>query len=83
MLANIFGTISTITSIIGLIPQIYKSALTKSTSDISMTMLINYLICSASWIGYGILTNTSFVVISNIIGTITSIIAIIQKKIYG
>lgn len=83
MLENIFGILSTVTSIIGLIPQIYKSAITKSTADISVIMLINYLVCSASWIAYGMLTNSFFVVISNILGAITSIIAIIQKKIYG
>lgn len=79
---NFFGTIALITSIIGLLPQIYKSFKTKSTNDISMIMLLNYFVCSVSWIVYGICTNSSFVIWSNIVGLITSLISIIQKKHY-
>lgn len=79
---NFFGTIALVSSIIGLLPQIYKSFKTKSTNDISMIMLLNYLVCSISWIIYGICTNSSFVVWSNIVGLITSTISIIQKKYY-
>jgi len=79
---NFFGTIALVSSIIGLLPQIYKSFKTKSTNDISLIMLLNYLVCSVSWIVYGICTNSSFVVWSNIVGLITSAISIIQKKRY-
>ncbi|MDO4975500.1 MAG: SemiSWEET family transporter [Alphaproteobacteria bacterium] len=79
---NFFGTIALVTSIIGLLPQIYKSFKTKSTNDISMIMLLNYLICSISWIIYGTYTKSDFVIWSNIIGLITSLIAIFQKRYY-
>ncbi|MEY2392831.1 PQ-loop domain-containing transporter [Wolbachia endosymbiont of Tettigetta isshikii] len=42
------GFIALITSLIGLLPQVYKAYFTKLTCDISMLMLVNYLICSLS-----------------------------------
>ena len=79
---NIFGFIATITSIVGLLPQVYKTYQTKSAHDISMIMLINCLICAMSWIVYGIYTSSDFVVYSNIMCFITSLILIFQKRHY-
>jgi len=79
---NIFGFIALITSLIGLLPQVYKSYKIKSTEDISMLMLINYLVCSIAWIIHGLCQNSDFVVWSNIIGGIISIISIAQKHYY-
>ena len=79
---NIFGFIATVTTIIGLLPQVYKTYKTKSAKDISNVMLYNYLICSISWITYGILTDSSFVVYSNVVGLITSLVMIFQKRYY-
>jgi MtN3 and saliva related transmembrane protein len=79
---NISGFIALITSLIGLLPQVYKSYKIKSTEDISMLMLINYLICSIAWVIHGLCQNSNFVVWSNIVGTIISIISIAQKQYY-
>lgn len=79
---KIFGTIALITSIIGLMPQVYKSYKTRSTKDVSMAMLINYLICSIAWIVHGIYIGSEYVVLSNILGGIVSGIAIGQKICY-
>lgn len=79
---NIFGFVATITTIIGLLPQVYKTYKTKSAKDISKIMLYNYFICSISWIIYGLLTESSFVVYSNIVGLLTSLIMIFQKRYY-
>ncbi|NEV49341.1 hypothetical protein EUZ93_02365 [Wolbachia pipientis] len=77
-----FGFVALITSLIGLLPQVYKAYVTKLTRDISMLMLVNYLICSLSWIGYGLYQSSIFVVLSNIAGLVISIISIIQKCYY-
>ncbi len=82
-LIDLFGLIALITSCIGLTPQIYKTYKTKSAVDISYLMLYNYLVCSIAWIVYGIFTKADFVLYSNIMGTITSLISIFQKKIYA
>ncbi len=79
---NISGLIASITSIIGLMPQIYKVHQTKSAQDLSSLMLWNYFICSLAWIVYGIYTDSNFVTFSNIIGLICSVISIIQKRYY-
>lgn len=77
-----FGYIALITSLIGLLPQIYKSYITKSTDDISMIMLVNYVICSLAWIIHGFMNGANFVVWSNIAGLIISIISVAQKLYY-
>jgi MtN3 and saliva related transmembrane protein len=79
---NLSGGVALVTSIIGLFPQVYKSYRTKSTIDISMIMLINYLVCSIAWIIHGISTNAAFVIYSYSVGTILSGVSIIQKIVY-
>ena len=76
------GIIAFITSFIGLLPQIIKSLKTRSTQDLSMVMLINYLVCSLAWIIYGSGTNSFFVVSSNIVGLIISLLLILLKRHY-
>jgi MtN3 and saliva related transmembrane protein len=82
MLESFFGTIALITSLIGLLPQVYKAYVTKSTQDLSMMMLINYLVCSIAWIAYGCYQGSYFVVWSNIAGLGISLISILQKIYY-
>ncbi len=79
---DFFGFIALVTSIVGLLPQVYKSHITKSTHDISMVMLGNYFVCSLAWIIYGLCQASVFVVLSNIAGFIISIISIFQKRYY-
>lgn len=82
MIENIFGSIAMITAIIGLLPQIIKSYKTKSTDDISMIMLWNYLIGSIAWIVHGACINSAYVVWSNVFGGAVSAISIYQKFLY-
>ncbi|WP_454784507.1 SemiSWEET family sugar transporter [Legionella sp. WA2024007413] len=76
------GMIAFITSFIGLLPQIIKSLKTRSTQDLSMIMLINYLICSVAWIIYGSSTDSFFVTSSNVVGLIVSLLLILLKRHY-
>lgn len=78
-IAVFFGIIATVTSLIGLLPQIYKSMKTRSTDDVSMLMLVNYAVCSVAWIVYGLSTASLFVTLSNIVGLATSLVSIAQK----
>jgi MtN3 and saliva related transmembrane protein len=79
---NFFGTLALITSLIGLLPQVYKAYITKSTQDVSLIMLINYLVCSIAWIVYGLCQGSVFVVWSNIAGLVISILCLSQKIYY-
>ncbi|MCW8409390.1 SemiSWEET family transporter [Legionella sp. PATHC035] len=76
------GVIAFITSFIGLLPQIIKSLKTRSTQDLSMIMLINYLVCSVAWIIYGSSTDSFFVISSNVVGLIVSLLLILLKRHY-
>ncbi len=82
-LENISGFLAFATSLIGLLPQIYKVHKSKSSNDISILMLINYSICSMAWVIHGILTGSDYVTYSNIFGLFTAIISIIQKIKYS
>ncbi|KGP62221.1 hypothetical protein EP47_01535 [Legionella norrlandica] len=76
------GMVAFTTSFIGLLPQIVKSLKTQSTQDLSMMMLINYFICSLAWIIYGSNTNSFFVISSNVVGLVVSILLILLKRYY-
>ena len=82
MLGDIFGTIALITSIIGLMPQVIKAHKTKSTKDVSMLMLINYLVNSVAWVVYGGCIGSLYVVLSDVLCVVMSGIAIMQKLTY-
>jgi MtN3 and saliva related transmembrane protein len=78
-----FGIIASVTTVIGIIPQCYKSYQTKSMDDVSMGMLINYMICSIAWLCYGICTSEPFVAGCNVLCVITSVVSLWQKKHYS
>ncbi|TAL58651.1 MAG: PQ-loop repeat-containing protein [Legionella sp.] len=78
----ISGTFALVTSFIGLLPQIYKSLKTKSTKDLSQVMLLNYFVCSLAWIIYGSYTDSMFVLASNALGLLSSLILLLQKHYY-
>lgn len=79
---EIFGYIALTTTIIGLMPQIYKTYKTKSAKDLSLLMLWNCFVCATSWLIYGIIVKDKMVTISNILALGTSIILIVQKNKY-
>ena len=79
---DIFGYIALITTIIGLMPQMYKTYRTKSAGDLSIVMIWNCMICAASWLIYGAIMKDKMVIISNVIALCTSIILAIQKYKY-
>lgn len=82
MLLFTISLIASITSIFSLVPQIIKIYKSRSSKDLSLLMLINFLVCSLSWIAYGFLTETETVWITNLIMTIFTIILIIFKIRY-
>ena len=83
MWTTIFGFIASFTSVISLLPQIIKSYKTKSVDDISLAMIINFVICSISWVIYGLLTESQSVWITNVIMSIFSIIMLVLKIKYN
>ena len=80
---NFFGLIAFITSFIGMLPQVYRTYILRSASEISTIMLTNYLICSVSWVVYGYLTGSDVVVYSNISNLLCALILLLQKNHYA
>lgn len=82
LVIQLSGIIALITSIIGLLPQIIKAIRTRSTADLSMLMLLNYLVCSIAWMIYGVGTHTHFVFWSNILGAMSCFVLVLLKQYY-
>ncbi|MDR1333052.1 MAG: hypothetical protein LBJ69_01460 [Holosporales bacterium] len=78
-----FGAVASVTTVVGIVPQIYKAYKTRSMGDVSTAMLVNYFLCSVSWLVYGVVTNSTYVAVSNVICVVTSIISLYQKRKYG
>jgi MtN3 and saliva related transmembrane protein len=72
-LAAVFGTAL-------MMPQLYKSFKTKRVDDISMVMLVVYLINCSLWETYGILIKSNPVIICNFLALIIGSIQVYAKK---
>lgn len=83
MMILIVGLIASFSSTVSLFPQLYRAYTTKSTDDISMGMLINFVICSLSWIAYGLLTDSVTVWATNVIMALSSVVMIVMKLKYA
>lgn len=82
MILFLISIVASATSIVSLIPQIIHTYRTRSAKDLSLLMLINFLICSLSWIVYGILTQTWTVWMTNVMMTIFTVVLIVLKIWY-
>ncbi len=63
---DLIGIIASVTSVVGFLPQIYKNQQTRSVSDLSALMLLNFFICSLAWVIYGGLTGSTYVLVTNV-----------------
>lgn len=73
--AAFFGTIL-------MVPQTYKSYKTKKVNDISMSMLIVYIINCSLWEGYGWLIKSNPIIVCNFIALLIGLIQIRIKIKY-
>ncbi|MCP5491802.1 MAG: hypothetical protein H7A40_02005 [Chlamydiales bacterium] len=69
MLIGFLGFIAMLSSTLCLVPQIVHTLKSKSVGDLSGLMLANYVICSVSWVIYGLLISARAVWITNLIST--------------
>lgn len=82
MFLYIVSFIAFFSSVISLLPQVYKTYKTKSAKDLSIVMLATFFLCSLSWITYGFLTNAKPVWITNFIVGFLSLIMLALKIKY-
>lgn len=74
--AAFFGTIL-------MLPQTYKSYKTQRVDDISMSMLVVYIINCTLWEAYGWLINSNPIIVCNLIALIIGTVQIWIKVRYG
>ena len=83
MILLVISIVASATSVLSLVPQIYRTYRLKSASDLSLLMLINFLVCSLSWVAYGGITGMVSVWATNVMMTVFSIVLIIFKIRYS
>ena len=83
MLVNIVGFLAAITSTISLIPQVMQMYKTRSVNDISIGMIINFVLTSILWIVYGVLITSWSVWLTNIFMLIFALVMIYFKIKYS
>ena len=80
---NLFGFSAALLTTIAFLPQLYKTWKTKSADDVSLTMLISFLIGLICWIIYGININSIPILVANIITFIFNFSILILKITYS
>lgn len=83
MLVVFFGFIAMLSSMLCLVPQIIHTLKSKSVDDLSALMLVNYVICSVSWVFYGLLIDAKAIWITNLISTGFSAFLFVLKLRYA
>lgn len=82
MFIHFISITAIITSNIALLPQIYKSYRSRSVNDLSVLMLINFLICSVTWVIYGFYIEDMTVWLTNCISTFFNLTLLCLKIKY-
>ncbi|MGC0371403.1 MAG: hypothetical protein DGJ47_000092 [Rickettsiaceae bacterium] len=82
MIISILGFLAAFTSTISLVPQIYKTYISKSAADLSYLMLLNFFVTSVLWTSYGIMITSLAVWGANLIMIFFSMILIALKYQY-
>lgn len=65
------------------VPQIVRSLRTKQTGDLSLTMILLFLIGFCLWIVYGWLIRSLPVIITNTVSLGSMLVALYVKRRYG
>ena len=80
---DLFGVFAALLTTIAFLPQLYKTWKTKSADDVSLTMLILFIIGLICWIIYGLNINSIPILIANIITFIFNFSILILKITYN
>ncbi len=80
--SEIYGYIAAFLTTVAFIPQLIKTWESQSAKDVSLTMLIIFIVGLLFWIVYGWLTMTRPVIIANIITLIINCSILLLKLSY-
>ena len=79
---DLFGFLAAVLTTIAFLPQLYKTWKTKSADDVSLIMLILFIIGLICWIIYGMKINSVPILAANIITFIFNFSILILKIVY-
>ena len=82
IVTNIIGYAAMVCGISIMVPQVVKSFRTKKTSDVSMAMIVIFIINCTLWTTYGLLIAKAPVVLANAITLILVVIQLVLKLKY-
>ena len=80
---DLFGFSAALLTTIAFLPQLYKTWKTKSADDVSLIMLILFIIGLICWIIYGLKINSTPILVANIITFIFNFSILILKITYS
>ena len=80
---DLFGLLAALLTTIAFLPQLYKIWQTKSADDVSLIMLILFLIGLICWIIYGLKINSIPILVANVITFIFNSSILILKITYN
>lgn len=83
MLWYIIGSVAALLTMFGFAPQIIKIFRTKSVSDLSLPMLVQFSAGVFLWTMYGIHLQDYIIIVSNLVTFITLIMAICLYLVYN
>ena len=78
-----FGFLAALLTTIAFLPQLYKTWKTRSADDVSLIMLILFIIGLICWIIYGLKINSLPILVANIITFIFNFSILILKITYS
>ena len=78
-----FGFSAALLTTIAFLPQLYKTWKTKSADDVSLIMLVLFIIGLICWIIYGLKINSLPILVANIITFIFNFSILILKITYS
>ena len=79
---DLFGFLAAFLTTIAFLPQVYKTWKTKSANDVSLIMIILFIIGLFCWIVYGLKINSIPILVANIITFIFNFSILILKITY-
>ena len=80
---DLFGFLAALLTTIAFLPQLYKTWNTKSADDVSLIMLILFIIGLICWIIYGLKIHSIPIIVANIVTLIFNFSILILKLIYN
>ena len=82
-MADAVGLVASALLSVSVIPQVVKSWRTKKVEDISLAMIVLFLLGFALWVGYGLLTGELPIVLLNTVSLVSMALTLSLKLKYA